>query len=627
MGFFNKKNEKTNDKANDNSKNTPFGEDNPLKYLLVSVLVGLVVMFSFSMCADYIRSSSEPEYERTSYAKFEKLLTEHKIDTVYFDETAMNMKYTVLTEKTKNLTVEERNDIPITEKTIYETSYPFNTDGFSEKCLLNGAEFSPKPPYALVLYTPILRSLTVKLILPFLSLILVMLCVTNLPMFPWSQDDDIEPETSGDVKLSDVIGQDEVIKDLKLQMDIFQHPDKYKDLDLHPSHGVLLYGPPGTGKTMIAKALANECGLKFFYANSSSFVDRFVGMGARNVRKFFDIARENAPCILFFDEIDAIGVTRDSSGGQNSEYVQTVNALLQELDGFREQDKVFVLAATNRADGIDPALLRSGRFDKKISINPPSNAETREKLFKLYLKDSADKSVDIHNLSLQSAGITGADIAEIVNDAKLIAASKEHEKLSNIDLEEALDRFYMKGNRTKTTHNEDMNIISFHECGHALSMLLSGLPVARISIIPNTSGIGGMVVRADSNKLFITKEEMEKEIISLYAGRAAEEIVFGNNKITNGASNDISEAKKMIRQYVESYGFDQETGYGAVYDENRHIKERIQSLADMFYQKAKAQIEEHKDILFKMQEEVIKQETMTGPELTELYQKLKGEEL
>ena len=592
---------------------------------LSKINIGLSIVIVILLIIDALLEpiATEESDKKPIYVEFEQLedeLDKGDVDTVYIDPSAVNIRYTLLTEDTEFLTIEERNKIPISEKQLYITGYPNGDDNFNREVLESGAQLVYKDFGDSIASDFVIALIKELPFILFMGLALFMSWRITKKQFEFGTSKaKLVPENTN-VTFDDIIGQDEVIKDIKMELKLMQNESMYKELNARPVKGLLLAGPPGTGKTMIAKALANEAKIKFFYINSSSIIDRFVGMGAKNVRDAFETAKKNQPCILFFDEIDAIGSNRDNTM-QNSENTQTLNALLQELDGFETSDKVYLIAATNRMDRLDPALVRPGRFDRKIVINPPRDSATRLKLFEHYLKDATDEEVDLQVMAKQTAGFTGADIAQICNEAKVIAIQNDKKKVSSENIEEALDKFLFNGNRTRNEYKKDLEIVAYHESGHALSMLLNGMPVARISVIPNTSGVGGMVVQQDEETLFISKKTARNKIKSLYSGRIAEELVFGSENITSGASNDIEQAQKLLEKYVIDLGFDTETGLAAPKDET-DTKKRISELAKVYYETAKEEIKSHMDVLEKIEKQVIEKETMTGSELTELYKNI-----
>lgn len=370
--------------------------------------------------------------------------------------------------------------------------------------------------------------------------------------------------TSSDKRFSDVIGQDEVIADLKQYIKILHETDEFKKKGIKQPNGVLFTGPPGTGKTLIAKALAGEANLPFIYFNSSSAIDMYVGMGAKTVRSCFAKARKVAPCILFIDELDAIGGNRNSRTHKSTEDNQTLLSLLQELDGFEDLTGILVIGATNCPENLDPALKRAGRFDRQICINPPRNKHTRKQMLELYTKDTplAD-DVDLESVAAQLQGMTGADIAAICNEAAILSVVNHDGTITVNDFTIAIDKFMLKGNRvkSKTEVQHDSEIIAFHEAGHAVATYLTGGKIARISVHGTTSGVGGYVLQEDEDsRLFISKQEMYNQLLILYAGRAVEEIRFGAEGITPGAANDIQKATNIIESMLLKYGYDEKLG-------------------------------------------------------------------
>ena len=364
------------------------------------------------------------------------------------------------------------------------------------------------------------------------------------------------------VKFADVIGHDEIKDDLKLIVNLIkaaraeqeaekkngtsQIPEKSK-FNADIPKGMLFSGAAGTGKTMLAKAVAGEAGVPFLMMDASGMVEQYVGLGAKRVREIFKLARKNAPCIIFVDEIDAVGLDRNSN--INSEQKQTINALLAEMDGFKTKKGIFIIAATNNPDSLDKALVRSGRFDRQVVIGPPKDYKERSALFEMYLKD--DKcTADIAAASKQCVGFTGADIKAICNDARLIAIAGNADSMTSDILEEAIDRKLFKGNRTKNKVNDEIKTVAHHEAGHALMSYLLGAPIARATIQSNTSGVGGAVIQGDNMKQMISKKEAENKIMIAYGGRAAEELIFGKEEITTGAVNDIELATDIIKNTV-----------------------------------------------------------------------------
>jgi cell division protease FtsH len=364
-------------------------------------------------------------------------------------------------------------------------------------------------------------------------------------------------KSSNGIKFTDVAGEDEAKENLTEIVEYLHDPDKYKEIGASMPKGILLVGPPGTGKTMLAKAVAGEANVPFFSMSGSEFVEMFVGMGASKVRDLFKQAKEKAPCIVFIDEIDAIGKKRDGQVGGNDEREQTLNQLLTEMDGFEGNNGVIILAATNRPESLDPALLRPGRFDRRVPVELP-DLKGREEILKVHArKIKVADNVDFNKIARMASGASGAELANIVNEAALRAVRDGRKFATQADLEESIEVViagYQKKNAILT--DKEKRIVAYHEIGHALvaARQTNSAPVQKITIVPRTSGALGytMQVEEEGNHYLMSKEEMENKIATLTGGRAAEEIAFGS--VTTGASNDIEQATKLARGMITRYG-------------------------------------------------------------------------
>ena len=364
-------------------------------------------------------------------------------------------------------------------------------------------------------------------------------------------------KSSNGIKFTDVAGEDEAKENLTEIVEYLHDPDKYKEIGASMPKGILLVGPPGTGKTMLAKAVAGEANVPFFSMSGSEFVEMFVGMGASKVRDLFRQAKEKAPCIVFIDEIDAIGKKRDGQIGGNDEREQTLNQLLTEMDGFEGNNGVIILAATNRPESLDPALLRPGRFDRRVPVELP-DLKGREEILKVHArKIKVADNVDFNKIARMASGASGAELANIVNEAALRAVRDGRKFATQADLEESIEVViagYQKKNAILT--DKEKRIVAYHEIGHALvaAKQTNSAPVQKITIVPRTSGALGytMQVEEEGNHYLMSKEEMENKIATLTGGRAAEEIAFGS--VTTGASNDIEQATKLARGMITRYG-------------------------------------------------------------------------
>ena len=364
-------------------------------------------------------------------------------------------------------------------------------------------------------------------------------------------------KSSNGIKFTDVAGEDEAKENLTEIVEYLHDPEKYKEIGASMPKGILLVGPPGTGKTMLAKAVAGEANVPFFSMSGSEFVEMFVGMGASKVRDLFKQAKEKAPCIVFIEEIDAIGKKRDGQVGGNDEREQTLNQLLTEMDGFEGNNGVIILAATNRPESLDPALLRPGRFDRRVPVELP-DLKGREEILKVHArKIKVADNVDFNKIARMASGASGAELANIVNEAALRAVRDGRKFATQADLEESIEVViagYQKKNAILT--DKEKRIVAYHEIGHALvaAKQTNSAPVQKITIVPRTSGALGytMQVEEEGNHYLMTKEEMENKIATLTGGRAAEEIAFGS--VTTGASNDIEQATKLARGMITRYG-------------------------------------------------------------------------
>ena len=436
------------------------------------------------------------------------------------------------------------------------------------------------------------------------------------------------------IKFSDVAGEDEAKESLKEIVDYLHNPRKYTEAGASMPKGILLVGPPGTGKTMLAKAVAGEASVPFFSMSGSEFVEMFVGMGASKVRDLFKQAKEKAPCIVFIDEIDAIGQKRNAGSiGGNDEREQTLNQLLTEMDGFEENTGVIILAATNRPESLDPALTRPGRFDRRVPVELP-DLQGREAILKVHAKKiRVAPDVDFHTIARMAAGASGAELANIVNEAALRAVRQNRTVVTEADLEESIETViagYQKKNAVLS--DREKLIVSYHEIGHALvaAKQSHSAPVQKITIIPRTSGALGYTMQVDTGeKNLLTKEELENKIATLTGGRAAEEVVFGS--ITTGASNDIEQATKLARAMITRYGmsrnFDMvaletvqnqylggDTSLACSAETAAQIDQQVVDLVKAQHEKEKKILTDNSGKLHELAKYLYEKETITGEE-------------
>ena len=435
------------------------------------------------------------------------------------------------------------------------------------------------------------------------------------------------------IHFEDVAGEDEAKELLQEIVDFLHNPQKYTEIGASMPKGALLVGPPGTGKTLLAKAVAGEADVPFFSISGSEFVEMFVGMGAAKVRDLFKQAAEKAPCIVFIDEIDAIGKKRDGQIGGNDEREQTLNQLLTEMDGFDGSKGVVILAATNRPESLDPALLRPGRFDRRVPVELP-DLKGREEILKVHAKKiRTSPNIDFNAVARAASGASGAELANIVNEAALRAVRDGRKMASQADLEESVEVViagYQKKNRVLS--NKEKLIVSYHEIGHALvaAKQTDSAPVHKITIIPRTSGALGYTMQVDTaDKNLMTKEEIENKIATFTGGRAAEEVVFG--EITTGASNDIEQATKLARAMITRYGMSEEfdmvametvtnqylggdTSLACSADTQNRIDAKVVELVKTQHQKAKNILLENREKLDELAKYLYEKETITGEE-------------
>ena len=447
------------------------------------------------------------------------------------------------------------------------------------------------------------------------------------------------PSTQG-IHFSDVAGEDEAKESLSEIVDYLHNPKKYSDVGASMPKGVLLVGPPGTGKTMLAKAVAGEANVPFFSMSGSEFVEMFVGIGASKVRDLFSQAKEKAPCIVFIDEIDAIGKKRDGQFSSNDEREQTLNQLLTEMDGFQENIGVIILAATNRPETLDPALTRPGRFDRRVPVELPDLAG-REAILKVHAKKikTAD-DVNFHTIARMASGASGAELANIINEAALRAVRNNRTVVNESDLEESIETViagYQKKNAVLS--DSEKKVVAYHEIGHALvaAMQSHSAPVQKITIIPRTSGALGYTMQVDQgDKYLLTKQELENKIATFTGGRAAEELVFG--EITTGASNDIEQATKLARAMITRYGMSEDFDMVALEtvsnqylggdaslacsaDTQNEIDRKVVELVKRQHEKASKILADNRAKLDELAKYLYEKETITGEEFMSILDK------
>ena len=584
-------------------------------WILALAMLLLTVSFIWSR----IDASKVESIQKVTYNEFLEYVEEDKVDTVYYNKNNEWMTFTLYNENTENLSIQERveykgysnND---KRQVLYPAGEDFRKNLLEHDVLLEIVSENTNFTYVL--------ERIMSIAFPIIWVIVLLVMLKSSIYSDISPTDVIQ---TSDVKFDDVIGHDEILEDVKFITKLIKDPKIGDKVGAKIPKGILLSGEPGCGKTLIAKAIAGEAGVPFLYQNASKFIDRFVGVGAKHVRDLFKLAKQNAPCVIFIDEIDAVGIDRDANKG-TSEHDQTIDALLQEMDGFTGREGIFVIAATNRSDSLDKALTRAGRFDRQIVVGPPRDWKTRKEMFDHYLdKFNVSEELDTENLSKQTAGFTGADIAAVCNEASIVAIMNDKEAIDKACIEEAIDKKVFKGNRSKKKRFEkDKQVVAYHEAGHAVMSYLLGEPIARASIQSTVSGVGGAVFNEDKENLLQTKEDFEKQIKICYAGRASEEIMF--EVPTTGASNDITQATAIMMQYIEKLGFDEEFGLldmGVLAKNHllnsKEIAERMGEMSKRLFANCKQDLITNYELVEKLAQKLLEVETLSGKEIEDLF--------
>ena len=585
---------------------------------LILILAFIIFALLFATFFDsMLFAKNTPEI--VSIEEFYADLKAGNVDTVYYNAQVETMRYTLLNDETREMTMTERMNYEYPRQNWRQTIYPGSAEIDFRREMTEVYKINVK----VKTFQPVLTDIWNGIIMV-VTMLLVMVMVLAIMMRHMTPDKKFNAVSNKvDTKFADVIGQDEVLKDLEFIVDMLKNGKKMDALGARVPKGILLSGPPGTGKTLIARAVAGEAGVPFFSANASEFIDLYVGMGARAVRSLFSQARKNKPCIIFIDEIDAIASKRGATGS-TSEDSKTVNALLQEMDGFSKDSGIFIMAATNNAESLDEAILRSGRFDRQVVVNPPRDWMIRKKLFEKYIGD-AENTADIDAIARQTVGFTGADIDMIVNEAKLTAAMSGKDSLDMECFEIAIDKKVFKANRNgqgTQRRNRDIEIAAYHEAGHAVMTYLAKLPIARASIIGSTSGVGGVVFQADKKDAsqFTTKDEYEWQIRIAYAGRASENIKFGAAHVSDGAGSDITQATNLLYLYVCRVGMCANSGT-LDYDVIKAINplsmpiEDMKKLAQKLESESTEKLRDNYDAVEAVAKVLLEKETLQGDEI------------
>ena len=646
--FYNNQNNNNNG-PNGNGQGPNNNQNPKFNPILAFVLFSLVALFIVTMLYNRLDSSAN---RTVSYDKFYKLAEKNELKSVTFDGSKINFK--VRESSNFYADQDDKNEQELYRQTTgqkqdvnYTTGYIADDDLLP---LLKQNDVTIKvqdsSSTSAIIYN--ILSFIVPLVIIWIIFAVVLRRMgssggmlggvgkSNAKVY-------VQKQTG--VTFDDVAGQDEAKESLQEVVDFLKNPSKYTQIGAKLPKGALLVGPPGTGKTLLAKAVAGEAGVPFFSLAGSDFVEMFVGVGASRVRDLFNEAKRQAPCIIFIDEIDAIGKSRDSKfGGGNDEREQTLNQLLAEMDGFDTSKGLLILAATNRPEVLDKALLRPGRFDRRIIVDRP-DMKGRLETLRVHAKDvKMDSTCDLEAIALASAGLVGSDLANIINEAAILAVENGRQYVSQPDLFEAFERVAVGGKEKKDRpmSDKERHIVSYHEVGHALVSALQKNtdPVQKITIVPRTMGALGYTLQTPEEEKFLqSKEELEEDIATFMGGRAAEEIVF--HSITSGAANDIEKATNIARNMVTRFGMSEKFGMmGLATVESQYldggaqmtcgqqtaseVDAEVLAIINSAYEKAKNLLTEHRDALDQISEYLYKKETITGKEFVDMFRQITG---
>ncbi|MCM1466833.1 MAG: ATP-dependent zinc metalloprotease FtsH [Alistipes sp.] len=616
---------------NNNKDNMPGGKGPKTGQTLIVIMIAFIVTIVGMSCLNSVMYGSTSS--RINYSEFLAMLDKDEVKSV---------KY----ESDRLVIYPKQQPYEGLEYTYY-TGYAEETTKITERLIEQGIEVEPYIPDT----NSSIMDFILMYILPFIFIYIMFSFVfrriskgggmmgsvgkSNAKMY-------MERETG--VTFKDVAGQDEAKESLTEIVDFLHNPDKYSKIGARLPKGALLVGPPGTGKTLLAKAVAGEAKVPFFSLSGSDFVEMFVGVGASRVRDLFKQAQTNAPCIIFIDEIDAIGKSRDSRyGGGNDEREQTLNQLLAEMDGFDTSKGIFILAATNRPDVLDKALLRPGRLDRRIIVDKP-DLKGRVETLKVHSKDVLmDDTVDLDAIALATSGAVGSDLANMINEAAINAVKEGRKVVSQKDLFESVEVVIAgKEKKDRILSEKEKRTVAYHEVGHALITCLkkNAEPVQKITIVPRTMGSLGYVMQVpEEEKYLMTQEEMMTELVTLLGGRASEELVF--DTVTTGASNDIEKATNIAKSMITRYGMSERFGLMALATvEDRYldanarmncsemtqaqVDEEVKNLLKKCYEEAKELLSQNMDVLDKIAAYLFEKETITGKQFMEIYNQAKG---
>jgi cell division protease FtsH len=617
--------------ADNNDKNSPQNGGNHNRQSLLILLVGILLsLICMSLFSGMLGNSSSREI---TYDKFISMLNNGEVKSVEIDSTTV-----YITPK--------GSDSNYGVITYYTTMMEDETALTQRLENADGVTYTKKPssPAGEIITTLLSFLIPFVLLMVFFSIIMNRMNKGGGMMGVGKSKAKTYVQKDTGITFRDVAGEDEAKESLQEVVDFLHNPGKYTAIGAKLPKGALLVGPPGTGKTLLAKAVAGEAHVPFFSLSGSEFVEMFVGVGASRVRDLFDEAKKNAPCIIFIDEIDAIGKKRDSGQyGGNDEREQTLNQLLAEMDGFEASKGLLILAATNRPEVLDPALLRPGRFDRRIIVDRP-DLKGRVAILKVHSKDVAmDETVDLDAVALATSGAVGSDLANMINEAAILAVKNGRHAVSQKDLLDAVEVVLVgKEKKDRILSQEERRIVSYHEVGHALLTALqkNSEPVQKITIIPRTMGALGYVMQVPEEEKYLnTKKELEARLVTTLGGRAAEEIVF--DTVTTGAANDIEQATKIARAMITQYGMSAKFGLmGLASQENQYLDGRmvmncgdetatevdheVMEMLKQAYDQAIELLRGHRKTMDEIAAFLIKKETITGAEFMEIYRRIEG---
>lgn len=608
----------------DNNKGPGKPDPNKNHQSILAFLVCLLVtLVCFAMFTNMLKDSSS----EITYDKFIEMVNDGDVKEVSL--------------QSNTLTITPKHQSSGFSEDVYYTNQMESVDKLTERLEGTGIKFEYKQPDAVGEIVSMLVSVLLPTIVLFVLLMVFMRRMNKVGGMMGVGKSRAKAYIQKDtgITFKDVAGQDEAKESLQEVVDFLHNPGKYTTIGAKLPKGALLVGPPGTGKTLLAKAVAGEAHVPFFSLSGSEFVEMFVGVGASRVRDLFEEAKKNAPCIIFIDEIDAIGKSRDSHyGGGNDEREQTLNQLLAEMDGFDTSKGLLILAATNRPEVLDPALLRPGRFDRRVIVDRP-DLKGRIEILKVHARNvHLDETVDFENIALATSGAVGSDLANMINEAAILAVKSGRSAVSQKDLLEAVEVVLVgKEKKDRILSAQERKIVSYHEVGHALVSALQkdAEPVQKITIVPRTMGALGYVMQVPEEEKYLnTKKELEAMLVGYLGGRAAEELVF--DTVTTGAANDIEQATKVARAMITQYGMSEKFGLmGLATQENQYLSGRavlncgddtatevdheVMVLLHNSYEEAKRLIGGHREALDKIADYLIRRETITGKEFMKIF--------